>query len=46
MEMFRYTRSAILYFTFAVTFQEKFNKISKEKMVEIEPQIYNATELL
>ena len=46
MEMFRYTRSAILYFTFAVTFQEKFNKISNEKIVEIEPQIYNATELL
>jgi len=43
MEMFRYTRSAILYFTFAVTFHEKFKNISQDKIVQIEAPIYNGT---
>ena len=43
-EIFRYTRSAILYFIFAVTVHEKFKNIPQEKTIQIEAPIYNRAE--
>lgn len=40
MEMFHYVRSAILYFTFAVTINEKQKNISKGLCISEEISIY------